>query len=199
MPWRKEGDSCDISGHPDRSIPSSLHLRNGPISTSSSWSFLSWAVLHSSSSVTVVLMQLYGATRWSTLSQCLQFLHGLLDKESALLWSLPALCRILKCHLATWPSGFFICKGCVISLNQEFATIETFIKVFNSSDNDQKFLPCSTVVLFGFRQYAAEILDDFFLLVLHLWQYGTYYNIARVCVQNEHSRCLRIRQDRARA
>ena len=54
----------------------------------------------------------------SILLQCSQFLHGLLDKESVLFWSLPALCRILKwycwsgsSHLATCPSGFFIWRS----------------------------------------------------------------------------------------
>ena len=60
------------------------------------------------------------------------------------------------------------CEGCVIGSNQEFASIEILMEMFNSPDNRQQLLPRSTVVLLGFRKYAAEVLDDFFFLVLHL-------------------------------
>ena len=60
------------------------------------------------------------------------------------------------------------CEGCVIGSNKEFASLEIPMDMFNSPDNLQQLLPRSTVVLFGFRKYAAEVLDDFFFLVLHL-------------------------------
>ena len=79
-------------------------------------------------------------------------------------------------------------EGCVIGSNQEFAFIEILMEVFNSPDNRQQLLVRNTVVLLGFRKYAAEVLHDFFYLVLHLRQYSAYSDVARVCVQNEHSR-----------
>ena len=76
----KEGDSSDIFGQPGHSTPS-FHLSHGSISTSSSWPFLSSAVLHSSSSTTVVLLELNEVSYCSSLSQYLQLLHGLFDEE----------------------------------------------------------------------------------------------------------------------
>ena len=52
--------------------------------------------------------------------------------------------------------------------NQEFASIEILIEVFNSPDNRQQLLLRSTVVLLGFGKYAAEVLDGYCSLVLHL-------------------------------
>ena len=60
------------------------------------------------------------------------------------------------------------CEDCVIGSNQESAPIEIFMEVFNSPDNRQQLLPRSTVVLLGFRKHTAEVLDDFFFLVLPL-------------------------------
>ena len=54
------------------------------------------------------------------------------------------------------------CNGYVISSNQEFASIQIFVEMFNSPDNCQQLLPRGTVVLFGFGKYAAEVLDDSF-------------------------------------
>ena len=41
-------------------------------------------------------------------------------------------------------------EGCVIGSNQEFASIEIFVAMFNSPYNRQQLLPRSTVVLLGF-------------------------------------------------
>ena len=49
--------------------------------------------------------------------------------------------------------------------------------MINSPDNCQQLIPRGTVVLLRFRKYTAEVFDDFFFLVLHLWQYGTYSDV----------------------
>ena len=67
----------------------------------------------------------------------------------------------------------FNTEGYVISANQEFASIETFVEVFNRPDSRQLLLPRSTIVLLGFRKYPAEVLNDFLFLVLDLWQCTT--------------------------
>ena len=58
--------------------------------------------------------------------------------------------------------------GCAIRSNQDFKSIEILMEVFNSPDNRQQLLLCSTVVFLGFRTYAAEVFNDFFFLVLYL-------------------------------
>ena len=42
------------------------------------------------------------------------------------------------------------CEDCVIGSNQEFASIEILMEVFDSPDNHQQLLPGSIVVLLGF-------------------------------------------------